>query len=641
MSAANRAGASDIETRYRALFDTMGPAVLLMRGAECIDCNPATLTLFGLESRDEILGRTPLDFAPELQPNGTRSRELVEQNIALAMRHGTHTFEWQSIRKSGEPFLMEVRFTPCGRPEELLFLCIAVDVSERRGSELALRASEARFRALVENAAEGMLVVDVQTQRVRYANPEICRMLGYEAAELLSMHPKDLHAVEVHEELAAGMARTAAGARTEAASLPMRRKDGSGFDARVRSTGIEFDCRPCLLAMFTDLTEVRLTEAERLKAQKLEALGALAGGIAHDFNNLLQAVFGFIFAAQAARDLEDVRVALGESQHAMAMATRLTNQLLTFSRGGAPVKKQMNLAPIVERAAKFALSGSAARCQFEFCPSLPPVEADEGQIEQVVQNLVTNASQAMPQGGIIQVSTRVETLETDTRRLNPGRYVVLEVRDTGIGIPQGLVSRIFDPYFSTKQRGSGLGLATAYSVVRNHGGIIEVTSEPGRGSTFTVLLPASVSSLQPVRDAAPASSTRSARVLVMDDDPMVRSVAAKLLELLGHTADVVADGAEAVESYRARHAEGPPYDLVILDLTVPGGMGGIEALVRIRAIEPSVRAIVSSGYSDDDAISSYKVHGFRAVLQKPYSIELLEQTVAGQLGASESPTGPG
>ncbi|GMV14776.1 MAG: hypothetical protein AMXMBFR56_30000 [Polyangiaceae bacterium] len=623
------------EARYRALFETMGPAVLLMRGPACIDCNPATLKLFGVERREEMLGKTPLDFAPELQPCGTPSLELVQQNIVQALKHGSHTFEWHSRKKNGEPFLMEVRFTPCGPPEEQLFLCIAVDISERRRSEQALKVSEERFRTIVERALEGILVGDVETQQVRYANPESCRLLGYSPEELLTLRVPDLHPAEARAEVAAAFARQASGTKTEA-TFPMLRKDGSVVEVYLRGAGIELDGRPCVLALFTDLTERRLTEAERLKAQKLEALGALAGGIAHDFNNLLQGIFGFIASARTARDLAEARAALDDSEQALKMATRLTSQLLTFSRGGRPMKRVVAVLPMAERASKFALAGSPVACRFDFPPELPAVEADEGQLEQVVQNIVINAAQSMPEGGAIRVSARLAHLPAaGSPELPAGSYVALEVSDTGIGIPDALLPRIFDPYFTTKQRGSGLGLATAYSVVRNHGGAISVRSEVGRGSVFTIFLPASTVELDAPAATQSFQPSRTGRVLVMDDDPMVRNVTVALLERRGLSVDAVADGAQAVERHRIARAEGRPFDVVLLDLTVRGGMGGVEAVARMRALDPAVKAIVSSGYSEDAAISSFRSHGFCAALRKPYTLEQLDQALTEQLGGAD------
>jgi PAS domain S-box-containing protein len=625
---AGSTASDEAEARYRALFETMGPAVLLMRGPACVDCNPATLALFGVERREDILGKTPLDFAPEIQPCGTPSVELVQRNIVDALAHGSCTFEWQSRRANGEPFLMEVRFTPCGPPEDQLFLCIAVDISERRRVDDGLRASEARFRAIVERAAEGILVVDAETRQLRYANPEICRLLGFGSEELVGRDTMELHPPEVMAEVREAFGRQAAGGVHDT-NLLMRRKDGSVVEVFVRGANVELDGRRCVLGLFTDQTERRQIEAERVRTQKLEALGVLAGGIAHDFNNLLQAIFGYVSVAKSVDDLAAARAALAESEAALSMATRLTSQLLTFSRGGTPLRKAVEAAPIVERAAKLALAGSSLRCDFDFGEALPDVDADEGQLEQVVQNIVLNAAQAMPQGGTIRVVlAAVELPLPGAPPLPPGRYVTLGVHDTGVGIPESLIARIWDPYFTTKQRGSGLGLATVYSIVKNHGGAVTVQSRQGEGSAFTVFLPACAVAAKTHSDPPRSSTAESLRVLLMDDDTLVRNVTQRLLELLGHSVDSAADGEAAIVRYEAARATGEPYDLVILDLTVPAGLGGKETLARLRAVDPGVRAVVSSGYSDDESLGQYSEHGFHAVLRKPYVVEELAAALA-------------
>lgn len=618
----------DVELRYQALFETIGPAVLLMRGPACIDCNPATLELFGLERREQILGKTPIDFAPEVQPNGKRSIDMVRENIECALANGSHVFEWEAFRTDGTRVLMEVRFTPCGPPSEGLFLSIAVDISARKQAERSLQLSEARFRTLIEHAAEGVAIVDGNLEIV-YANPAMEKLTGYGGAELLGRAVQTMHPPEsLDAVMAAVRDARGQGERVETV-LPIVRKDGVVVEAEVLGVPVELEGRRCLLGFFTDLTERRRIEAERLRAQKLEALGTLAGGLAHDFNNLLQGVFGFLAAARDARE-EEREALLGEANEALEMATRLTSQLLTFSRGGAPVKKVVSIGRAVERVTRFALSGSAVSAQFEWPEALWSCECDEGQLEQVVQNLVLNAVEAMPQGGAIRVKgMNVEAPGTGLPvDLAPGRYVALSVADAGAGIAPELLSRIFDPYFTTKPRGSGLGLATAHSIVRQHGGMLTVASQPGAGSTFTLYLPADA--VEPKKLAGPATrvAAKPARILVMDDEPMVRRVCRTLISNLGHEVETAADGAAALSLFGEAAAGGRPFDLVVLDLTVPGGMGGLATLEALKAEDPSVKAIVSSGYSNDSTIANFRAHGFAAVLAKPYTIETLERTLA-------------
>lgn len=615
------------EARYQALFDTMGPAVLLMQGPACVDCNPAALALFGLDRREEMIGKTPLDFAPELQPGGERSAELVERHAREAMILGSTTFEWTSRRKDGTPFLMEVRFARCGPPETGLFLCIAVDISARRQTEEALRASEARYRAIVEYAAEAILVVDRTTQAIAYANPAASALLGRPARLLESLTLPDLLTSDASSGGAAPLREPEAGPREQ--TLSMVHADGREVECGARVAPVGLNGRACSLLMLTDLTERRQADAARLRTQKLEALGTLAGGLAHDFNNLLHATLGYVAAGRAEPETARAQQLFDRAEEALGRATRLTNQLLTFSRGGAPVRSDVVLAPVLERAARYALAGTGARCRPSLDDGLWPVDADGSQLEQVVQNLVLNAAQAMSGGGEVGVSARnVVAPGPGVPMLPAGRYVAFAVSDTGAGISAANLPRIFDPYFSTRQHGAGLGLATAHSIVSSHRGAIEVASTEGVGTTMTVYWPAGkVAAASPPEPSAIAGALR---VLVMDDEPMIREVTSLLLASLRHEAETSPDGAAAVAAYVSARAAGRPFDLVILDLTVPAGVGGLAALRELRAVDPDVRAILASGYSDDAAMANYAAHGFSGVLRKPYSRRQLAQVLDEQ-----------
>ena len=378
-----------------------------------------------------------------------------------------------------------------------------------------------------------------------------------------------------------------------------------------------------------DITEKRLLEEERLKTQKLESIGTLAGGIAHDFNNLLQGVFGFISMAKLTFDQKEKSLAmLARAENALHQSVNLTSQLLTFSKGGKPVKKVLDLRPVIENSVAFALSGSRITHEVVIDKDLRTVEADEGQLGQVIQNIVLNADQAMPLGGMIRVTARNRAAAAVVPRVDlQGDLVEIAVRDQGTGVPAEYLTRIFDPYFTTKEKGSGLGLATAYSIIKNHGGLVRVQSEVGKGTAFFIYLPASGAAVEESKSAAIPAATRKARILVMDDEEMIRAVAGELLAAIGHDVVVAESGAAALEAYQAARDAGTPFDVVILDLTIRGGMGGIETLRKLAEIDPDVRAVVSSGYSDDAALSDYREQGFRAFLKKPYNIEDLQSTL--------------
>jgi signal transduction histidine kinase/CheY-like chemotaxis protein len=375
-------------------------------------------------------------------------------------------------------------------------------------------------------------------------------------------------------------------------------------------------------------------ERERARAQHLESLGVLAGGLAHDFNNLLTGIVGNLSLAR--RDLAPESRGyrrLQEAEDACFHARDLTRQLLTFAKGGEPIKRVFSLADNLGAWAGFALAGSNVRPRVEVAPGLPPVDADEGQIHQVVNNLVLNAQQAMPRGGTVGLRAEALTLgEGNGLPLAPGRYVRLTVADEGVGIPPEHLPKVFDPYFTTKQTGSGLGLSTAYSIVRRHGGHIGVRSELGRGTAFTVYLPAAAETPGAPEGREAPVPAGNGKVLVMDDEAMLRDLLAELLPELGYEARFAADGAEAVALYQEAQAEGRPFDAVLLDLTVPGGMGGREALGELRRLDPGVRAVASSGYAFDTGSPQDQGAGFVAAISKPYRPSDLAAVLAKAVG---------
>jgi CheY-like chemotaxis protein len=314
---------------------------------------------------------------------------------------------------------------------------------------------------------------------------------------------------------------------------------------------------------------------------------------------------------------------LGEAEQALHQSVNLTKQLLTFSKGGKPVKKIVPVRPVIENAVKFALSGSRIDYRITLDEHLRMVEADEGQIGQVIQNIVINAEQAMPLGGTVLI-----TAKNGPEPGKPGNrtFVEITIKDTGIGISPQCLPRIFDPYFTTKEKGSGLGLATAYSIVRSHGGIIEVASEADKGTTVSVYLPA-VEPETDIPDAPAVRSGKKGRILVMDDEELVRKIAGEMIAAGGHEIECAAHGEAAIEKYKSASDQGRPFDIVILDLTIRGGMGGKQAIEKLLEIDPSVKAVVSSGYSDDAVVSDFPAYGFAASLTKPYDFNELTQTL--------------
>ncbi len=384
------------------------------------------------------------------------------------------------------------------------------------------------------------------------------------------------------------------------------------------------------IVVFRDITEKRKLEKDILKNQKLESIGLFAGGIAHDFNNILTAILANISLAQlyvqpGNKALEKLR----EAEKASLRAKDLTQQLLTFSKGGNPVKKTASITDLVRESTKFILSGSSIQSKFSLPDDIWPVEVDEGQINQVINNLTINAIQAMPSGGAITIIVRnVRITPEDALPLPEGKYVKISVHDEGIGIPRESLSRIFDPFFTTKQQGSGLGLATTYSIIKKHGGHIDVLSTEGVGTAFFIYLPAAEAGALPAQEPNSEETHRGkGKVLIMDDEESILDIGKEVLNYLGYEVDTALNGRDAIKKYAAAGKAGAPFQAVIMDLTIPGGMGGKEAIQKIKELDPEVRAIVSSGYSNDPVMAHFKQYGFAGVVTKPYRIDDLRKVL--------------
>jgi len=377
--------------------------------------------------------------------------------------------------------------------------------------------------------------------------------------------------------------------------------------------------------LLRDITKRRQLEEELQKADKLESVGVLAGGIAHDLNNFLTVILGNLSLVKRCTK-EDPKATkyLQYMEEAIRQTGNLTWQLLTFANGGQPLTKAVSIGKLIEEDSAFALSGSKTRCELFLIEDLPSVEIDRGQITQVITNLLINADQAMPDGGTIKVRAekRAITGENSTLPLQPGNYVALTITDEGAGISSQILPKIFDPYFTTKEHGSGLGLTICYSIVKKHGGHISVQSVEGKGTSFTIYLP--VSSAQAEKEEhEDMLILGEGKVLLMEDEESVRQTANEMLTFLGYDVELAGDGSEAVRLYKEAFLSDRPFDVVITDLTVRGGMGGKIAIRELIKVDPDVKAIVSSGYSSDSALSDYKKHGFYDVIAKPYRLQEL------------------
>ncbi len=489
----------------------------------------------------------------------------------------------------------------------------------------ALTESEARFRDVFETIGDGIAVADVVNRKLLMVNSAMCRLLGRSTDEGSDLSVSDLHpperlgyAIEFFESMRRGE-------KDHALDVPMMRRDGTEFLADVSARNTTISGKRCVVGVFRDASVRRQREQEQVQIQKLESIRTLAAGIAHDFNNMLTGLVGNVTLAQMQlAPTDEAWELLDEAQRAATRATALTRQLLTFAKGGAPLRGSTNIVQVLRDSANLAVAGTNVQCQFDLPAESLMVLGDEGQLAQVFQNLVRNAVDAMPDGGTVRVKLSQQTSRE-------GDEACIEVGDHGPGIVPELLDKIFVPFFTTKRHGNGMGLAVAYSIVQNHGGRIQAVSTVGVGTTFRVWLAIHGDSV--VTPVPPQSRLRgTGRVLVMDDEAIVRQVSARTLQLAGYDVELSSNGRDAVEAYQRALSQHKRFDAVVLDLTVPGGMGGREAATQILAIDPSARLMVSSGYSEDSVMSEYRKHGFSAVLPKPYSARELCAAVQGLLG---------
>ncbi len=496
-----------------------------------------------------------------------------------------------------------------------------------------LEESRSRLSSILNTIGEGIIVANVAGE-ILSCNRSCFDVYGYSEQEMQEKNLLEFFPLEEGKALTSGLATIREKGNIHLLSQTFR-KDGSLLPVDVTVSLIKgtADVSPQVVVVIKDITESRKLEEELRKANKLESLGVLAGGIAHDFNNLLAGILGNVSLEKHLTDPGQKRYTRLENiEKATLRARDLTQQLLTFSRGGAPVKKTASIGQVVMDSASFVLRGSNVRCEFIIPDRVWPVEVDEGQMNQVFNNLIINADQAMPGGGDITI--RIENLPTapqEIMTIKEGRYVKISVRDRGMGIPGEHLEKIFDPYFTTKQRGSGLGLAIVYSIIKNHGGYIRVESTLGAGTTFHVYLPASEAELPAAGREENTSLAGSGKILVMDDEEILRDVAIEILNHLGYSVVACNDGAEAVALYCEAMTSQEHFAAVILDLTVPGGMGGKETVEKLLEIDNKVICVVSSGYCNDPILAHYREYGFRGVVEKPYNMETLGNILHGLL----------
>ncbi|MFZ5452473.1 MAG: hybrid sensor histidine kinase/response regulator [Thermodesulfobacteriota bacterium] len=510
---------------------------------------------------------------------------------------------------------------------------LEAEINERCLAEAALRESEWKYRFLVSN----MPAVAFKGSRdggIEFFDDKIEALSGY-GKDTFNSGKMKWSEVILEEDLPVtekAFTQALETNKTYITEYRIKKKGGEIIWIQARGQIIcDLEDRiESISGVFFDITERKKIEAEYFMLSKIESLGLMAGGIAHDFNNILTGILGNISLAMVdCQEQDHRRESLILAEKACLRAKGLARQLLTFAKGGVPVKERFSALEAIAESAELTCKGSQIRCEFHYPQDLWALEADPGQIRQVIQNLIINACQAMPAGGTINVYLDNLNLKTDSNiPVKPGKYLRISIKDHGIGIPPEYIQRIFDPYFTTKQTGSGLGLATSYSIIKNHGGHVAVKSRLGEGTTFTIYLPASDQGITIKTEEDRELITGEGAILVMDDEPMVREVLGKMLTSLGYEAIFAQDGAEAIEIFTELHHQRKKLAAVILDLTVPGAMGGKETIKRLLEIDPQVKALVSSGYSEDPIMSNFPQYGFSGVMLKPYRVSELSKILS-------------
>ncbi|ACF14686.1 PAS/PAC sensor hybrid histidine kinase [Chloroherpeton thalassium ATCC 35110] len=621
------------EARFRQIYENISAGIAAVSlGFRIISANQAYCQMLGY-SEQELIGKHLSEFThPE------SLEENINQQTRLAAGEIDHfRMEKQFIHKSGKLLygILDSNLIRNLSGEPIYFLGSVVDITEKKAAEEEIRASEAKYKSLFEGINDAAFVHPIDEERKNFieVNETACKYLEYTREELLKLSPKDLTpTTDVTGAQFRGTREIRAILLKEKQivfEIELETKSGKRIPVEISTRVFHMGGVPFALSLARDITERKRTEQELHRMEKLESIGTLAGGIAHDFNNLLMGIFGKISLAKTALDKTHPAARyLDGAEQAMNRATRLTKQLLTFSKGGAPLKEHVNIFELVEEITRFDLSGSNVKALFNQPQNLWLADVDKGQIQQAFSNLIINASQAMPRGGHLYITfeNRDVTNANKEPNLEAGKYVKITVQDEGVGIDKKNIDYIFDPYFTTKQSGSGLGLTTTYSIIKKHGGTIHVESELGVGTSVTLFLPASKKK-QFANPSPPSEtfslSTEEAKILVMDDEELILEIVSHLLKSKGFEVEAALDGCKAIELYQKAFSERKPFDAVIMDLTVPGGMGGKDAINGILEIDPNAKVIVSSGYTNDSVMSNYSQYGFKGIVEKPYTLKTL------------------
>jgi PAS domain S-box-containing protein len=617
------------ESRYQAIVDSQNQFISRwLPDTTLTFVNKAYCDLLG-KSEKELLGTKWIDM-----PQDWPKEQTLQYIKELIAKGKPKTLQYRKISGDGRALFQHQIDTPIfdhkGNLVEIQ--SVGMDISDRHKTEVALAAEKERLALILQAVGDGVIAIRADGT-IEFMNRAAEKLTGFlesttggkRITELLSI----LHE-RTRRPLPELLTNLAPGGQSEGTALLVSHDGTERFVGYSVSRTSGDPGQPVeTVLVLRDITERSRMEKELQRSEHLESLGVLAGGLAHDFNNLLSGIFGYVSLARICSDgTSEVHKHLEEAMSVLGRARDLTHQLLTFAKGGAPTKTLASLKDIMQQSTSFVFSGTNVKAQLSIPDDLWTCEVDTGQLSEVFNNLLINAQQAMPEGGTVAVKAEnIDETGTIPKVLKPGNFVRLSIKDTGIGIPQHHLDRIFDPFFTTKQKGSGLGLAISYSIVRKHDGHISVQSEVGKGTEFSIWLPA-LPDVQPITDFDTETLYRGkGRILIMDDEDYIRTSAQNMLRLIGYTCDTAENGRLAVEAYKKALVDKQPYNAVVLDLTVPGSLGGKQTLVELKGIDPKVKAIVSSGYSEDPVIANPEEAGFCGVLKKPYTVYQLSKVL--------------
>jgi len=621
--------------RLQAIFDATPAAIFIQdMDGKILELNQTMLDMYGVTKEEGVA----LSVVDDYSSRNNLKKDMIG-HWKKVMRGEKQQFEWIARRpRDGSTFIAQVNLEKIPYGDREVVCATVQDITARKEAEVKLASEQERLAVTLRSIGDGVITTDIEGKIV-FLNKVAEELSGWtnEAAQgRPSIEVFNIINEKSGQKCASPVQRVIELGRIIglANHTALIAKDGTIRSIADSGAPIrDWDSRVIgVVLVFRDITHEKKMEEELLKIRKLESVGVLAGGIAHDFNNILSAILGNIELVGYRLDKGDEKAysLLSDARKATKRATKLTKQLLIFSKGGDPAKEAITLPELIKESANFVLHGSQVACEYNFPDDLWMVDVDSGQIGQVVQNIILNAKHAMPEGGTILihcVNVRDATAEA-LLSVDKGDYVRITIQDTGVGIPREIIDKIFDPYFTTKQEGSGLGLAICHSIINKHDGYLTVHSVPGKGSIFTLYLPAVHSSEFKLEARAAATSlVKSARIMVMDDEEMLRDVAQSLLAVLGHEAVLVNDGEQAINKYQELQDNGMPVDLVIMDLTIPGGMGGQEAARKLLKIDPHAKIIVASGYSNDSVMANYKEYGFCAAVAKPFDLAGLGKVI--------------